>query len=210
MERNTLFILNDGTVCAAAKDSPHPPKHASLCIVTHDEADEFARVIRNEICPKLAEPEPPLCVFTREATPEDEARLKGNLDAAAHARAIFTKWMSDCNKPLQVLKARFSLKRERLSLMISVGTFVNFQSIFDQLEKQFQTKVRARITSPRDIASDIGGIGSCGCGLCCRNGVAKQAAPDMATAKAQSMPLHDLSSSGICGKVKCCVLFEQQ
>ena len=209
MERNTFFILTDGTVCAAAKESPATPKSAQLCIVEHDGLPEFARAIRNEICPKIAEREPPACVFLREATAEDAARLQGNLEAAARARASFVKWVLDNGKPLQVVKARFSLRRERLSMMISVGVFVNFQSIFEHLEKHYQTRVHARVTSPREITAEVGGVGPCGCGLCCRNGVSKHAAPpDMAQAKAQSMMLHDFASSGLCGKLKCCAAFE--
>ena len=210
MERNAVFILNDGIVCAGTKESPPPPRQADLCIVEYEGAAEFARVARNELCPRVAMREPPRCVFLREATPEDAARLPGNLEAAARARTMFIKWVLDGAKPLQLAKIRFSVKRERLSMMVSVGQFVNFQHINETLEKKFQTKIAMKITSPREIAADIGGVGLCGCGLCCRSGIAKaQATPDMAMAKAQSMQMHDFAASGLCGKLKCCTAFEQ-
>ncbi|MCL1910171.1 MAG: hypothetical protein FWG05_04465 [Kiritimatiellaeota bacterium] len=210
MERNAIFILNDGTMCAGAKESPPPPRNAELCVVEYDGVAEFARVARNELCPRVAMREQPQCVFLREANYDDSARLAGNLEAAARARNMFIKWMLDGAKPLQIAKLRFSVKRERLSLMVSVGQFVNFQHIFETLEKKFQTKIVANITSPREIAADIGGIGPCGCGFCCRNGVAKfQPSPDMSMAKNQSMQMHDFAASGICGKLKCCAAFEK-
>jgi len=209
MERNTYFILNDGFVCVAAKGSPQPPKHAELCVVEVDGMAEFARVIRNELCPRATGREPPHCVFLREAAPDERARLPGNFEAAARARTMFVKWMLDGAKPLQIVKLRFSVKRERLTLTVSVGVFVNFQPIFEALEKKFQTHVSAKITSPRDIAADVGGIGPCGCGFCCRNGISKiTQAPDMATAKSQSMQMHDFAAAGVCGKVKCCASYE--
>ena len=201
--------MNDGFVCVGAKGSGAPPRHAELCVVEVDGVAEFARVVRNELCPRVVGREPAQCVFVREASPDDKSRLPGNLEAAARARSMFIKWMLDGAKPLQIVKMRFSVKRERLTLTVSVGAFVTFQPVFEMIEKKFQTKVGAKITSPREIAADVGGIGPCGCGLCCRNGVAKIAhAPDMATAKAQSMPMHDFAAAGVCGKVKCCASFE--
>ena len=209
MERNTFFILSDGFVCAAAKGSAQPPRHAEWSVVEIDGVAEFARVIRNELCPRTTGRELPHCVFMREASPDDRARLPGNFEATARARTMFVKWMLDGAKPLQISKLRFSVKRDRLTLTVSVGMFVNFQQIFEALEKKFQTHVHAKITSPREISADIGGIGPCGCGLCCRAGVSKiTQAPDMATAKSQSMQIHDFAASGVCGKVKCCAGFE--
>ena len=211
MERNNFFILNDGIVCAAAKGSPAIPRHAELCVVEMDGVAEFARPVRNELCPRVAEREAPHCLFLREATAEDFARLPGNFEATARARAMFEKWMLNGAKPLQVVKMRFSVKRERLTITVSIGSFVNFQALVEMLEKRFQTHVSARVTSPREIAADIGGIGPCGCGFCCRNGVAKPAhAPDTATAKSQAMQMHDSAASGVCGKTKCCAAFEMQ
>ena len=210
MERNTFFILNDGVVCATAKESPAPAKNAELFVVEFDGVAEFARVIRHELCPRAVGRELPQCLLLREATPDEHARLPGNLEAAARARTLFVKWMLDGAKPLQVAKMRFSVKRERLTLTVSVGAFVNFQPVFETLSKKFQTHVSAKITSPREIAADIGGVGPCGCGFCCRNGVAKTThAPDVSTAKSQSMQMHDTASAGVCGKTKCCAGYDK-
>jgi cell fate regulator YaaT (PSP1 superfamily) len=138
----------------------------------------------------------------------DLAKQAGNQEAAARARAILLKWVADSRRSVQTLRMRFSARRERLSLLLHVSEFINFQPVFEAMEKRFQTKISSTTVSPREISSLIGGVGVCGCMLCCSNGVCERTTVDVKMAKQQSIPLHDSVATGLCGKLKCCVGYE--
>lgn len=179
----------------------------AVCLVEVNGVAEFGQLLRWGVPPGR-------CyasvsgVFVRLADREELAKQAGNQEAAARARAILLKWVADARRSLQTLRIRFSVRRERLSVLMHVSEFINFQPIFDVLEKRFQTKVSVTVVSPREISSAIGGVGVCGCTLCCSNGVCEKASVDVKMAKQQSIPLHDSVATGLCGKLKCCVGYE--
>ena len=76
------------------------------------------------------------------------------------------------------------------------------------LEKRFQTKVAMRTASPREISGAVGGLGVCGCMLCCHDGVCARTSVDVRLAKQHGVPMHDSAASGLCGRLKCCIGYE--
>ena len=208
MSRLAEFILDDGVICSCLFDEGKvSPACDAICVVEVNGVAEFGQFLRQV-------PHSRKCyaslsgTFLRLADDQDLIKQTGNQEATARARAILMKWVVDGRRSLQTLRMRFSVRRERLSVMLNVSEVINFQPLFDVLEKRFQTKVSATVISPREISSVIGGVGVCGCTLCCCNGVCERASVDVKMAKQQSIPLHDSVATGLCGKLKCCVGYE--
>ncbi len=202
------FILDDGVICSCLFDAGKESKvRDAVCVMEVNGIAEFGQFVRWVPKPALSYASVSGS-FLRLADEDDLAKQVGNQDATARARIILVKWIADGRRSLQTLRMRFSVRRERLSLMLHVSESINFQPIFDVLEKRFQTKVSTTLVSPREISSMIGGIGVCGCKLCCCNGICERSLVDVKMAKQQSIPLHDSVATGLCGKLKCCVGYE--
>ena len=121
---------------------------------------------------------------------------------------MILKWAEENGRQIQIIRLRFSVRRERLSVLLHAGEFFNTSALCDLLEKRFQTKVAMRSVSPREISGAIGGLGVCGCVLCCCSGVCQRSSVDIKLAKQHGVPLHDTAASGLCGRLKCCIGYE--
>lgn len=201
------FVLGDGILACCPFVGEEKPKLNAVCVVEIDGAMEFGRFLR--LCGAHAPCHAYLVGSSMHLADDVEiAKLLGNEEATERARAVFLKWISENRKPVQTVRMRFSVRRERLSMLVHSAEFANLAPVNEILEKRFQTRVSARVTSPREIAGAIGGAGVCGCQLCCNTGICGRSSVDIKMAKQQAMPLHDSAATGLCGKLKCCICYE--
>ncbi len=207
MSRSAEFVLGDGVICSCPFTGDETRMRDSVCLIEVDGVSEFGRYLRSYACSGACHAGTSGTLI-RLADGDDLAKLAGNVEATTRARVMLLKWVADNRRQVQTLRMRFSVRRERLSIVLYVGEFINFQPILEVLEKRFQTKVSVKSVSPREISGAIGGVGVCGCVLCCSNGVCEKTAVDMKMARQQSIPLHDSAATGVCGKLKCCVGYE--
>lgn len=77
------------------------------------------------------------------------------------------------------------------------------------LSYALKTKVELKELSPRDEARRLGGIGPCGKKLCCSSFLTRLQGVSIKTVKAQNMPLNPARISGVCGKLLCCLNYEE-
>ena len=201
------FILCDGTLSSCAMPSEAAPEAGALCVVEIDGVREFGRFLR-----RAAEHAPchgnSLGEYCQVAGDEEQTKLSGNEQAVQRARAAILKWADEAGKAVLALRLRFSIRRERLSILLHAGEFFNPAPLNELLEKRFQTKVAMRTASPREISGAVGGLGVCGCMLCCHDGVCARTSVDVRLAKLHGVPMHDSAASGLCGRLKCCIGYE--
>ena len=199
MGRTAIFTLGDGTAAAAPlAEGRGVPARGTLCIVREDGIPEAAafRAVR-EGAPPCAIP----CEFLAPATAEETARARGNDEAVGRVRAAVRKWFADEGREAVVARFRFSLRRERLTMTISVAGFVDLRPLAEALGKKFQTTPSVRAVSPRVVAGATGGVGPCGRALCCSLGLCPASEPRGAP--------RDPASAGVCGRPRCCLFFEE-
>lgn len=207
MSRLVEFVLADGVICSCPFTEKELPESGAVCLIEVNGVGEFAQFLRWVV-------QPGRChayvsgTFIRLAEHDELAKEAGNQEAMARARTMLLKWLADGRRSVQALRMRFSSRRERLSILLHLSEPINFQPIFEVMEKRFQTKISSSVVSPREISSAVGGVGVCGCTLCCSNGVCERTSVDVKMAKQQSIPLHDSVATGLCGKLKCCVGYE--
>lgn len=207
MNRLAEFVLGDGMLCACPFNEQTAPVFGTCCVVTIDGVSEFGRWIRVGD-PLLDVRERLAGVFDRVADETDRVKRAGNEEAASRARAVLTKGAADANRSLHAVRLRFTVRRERLYLTLETAESLGLKAVFDTLEKRFQTEVHARFLTARDLSGRIGGVGVCGCVLCCSTGVCKRLGVELRLAKQQAIPLHDAVAAGHCGRLKCCIAYE--
>ena len=78
------------------------------------------------------------------------------------------------------------------------------------LGKQFRTKVEMRLIGPRDVAKIMGGYGACGAPRCCSTFLTEFSPISIRMAKAQGISLSPQEITGMCGRLRCCLVYEYE
>jgi len=109
---------------------------------------------------------------------------------------------------IKVLGAEYTLDRKRLLIYFESETRVDFRNLVRDLSEIYHTRIELRQIGPRDAAKMIGGIGPCGLILCCTTFIGEFDAVSIKMAKNQNIALNPQKISGICGKLLCCIRYE--
>lgn len=120
-----------------------------------------------------------------------------------------TKVLAVKNKlEIKVLAAEYTLDRKRLLIYFESETRVDFRSLVRDLSEVYHTRIELRQVGPRDAAKLIGGIGPCGLILCCNTFIGEFEPVSIRMAKNQNISLNPQKISGVCGKLLCCIKYE--
>jgi cell fate regulator YaaT (PSP1 superfamily) len=111
---------------------------------------------------------------------------------------------------MKVLGAEYTLDRKRLLIYFEAEDRVDFRNLVKDLNKIFHTRIELRQIGPRDAAKMIGGIGPCGLILCCTTFIGEFDTVSIKMAKNQNLALNPQKISGVCGKLLCCIRYEDE
>lgn len=109
---------------------------------------------------------------------------------------------------MKVLGAEYTLDRKRLLIYFSADGRVDFRQLVRDLSEVYHTRIELRQIGPRDAAKMIGGIGPCGLILCCTSFIGEFETVSIRMAKNQHLALNPQKISGVCGKLLCCIRYE--
>lgn len=206
--RTAVFELGDGTLVSAPFPAgKNPPAVGTPCLVRIDAILEPASFR------SLAEPfESPrtysIGEFVSVATSSERERIRANEQALADVRKSFREILARQHRDALVARFRYSLRRERLTLLVAFSSFVDVRPIKEELERLHSTKLDIRALSPRDLAGAVGGQGPCGRRLCCAGGFAAADADGARSARPAPGATRDPIVNGLCGRARCCQRFE--
>jgi cell fate regulator YaaT (PSP1 superfamily) len=152
----------------------------------------------------------PFKPVTRKAEPEDISRIQ-ELEAKSEEALIECgKIIDELQLPMKLLSAEYNIDGSRLTFLFSAEQRVDFRELVRRLTGQFKTKVELRQVGTRDEAKLIGGFGRCGRPLCCMSFITDFDPVSIRMAKDQNMPLNPMKISGVCGRLMCCLGYENE
>jgi cell fate regulator YaaT (PSP1 superfamily) len=108
------------------------------------------------------------------------------------------------------LGAEYTLDRKRLVIYFESENRVDFRNLVRDLSEVYHTRIELRQIGPRDAAKMIGGIGPCGLILCCATFIGEFDTVSIKMAKNQNIALNPQKISGVCGKLLCCIKYEDE
>lgn len=111
---------------------------------------------------------------------------------------------------IKILGAEYTLDRRRLVIYFESETRVDFRGLVRDLSEVYHTRIELRQIGPRDAAKMIGGIGPCGLILCCSTFIGEFDTVSIKMAKNQNIALNPQKISGVCGKLLCCIKYEDE
>jgi cell fate regulator YaaT (PSP1 superfamily) len=146
--------------------------------------------------------------IVRKATQED---VKSAQDFAAkenNALEECTKLVAKLKLPMKLVSAEYNLDGSRLTFFFTAEERVDFRELVRESTSFFKTRIELRQIGPRDQAKIVGGLGRCGRGLCCGSFLTEFPPVSIKMAKEQDLPLDPMKISGVCGRLQCCLSYE--
>lgn len=146
----------------------------------------------------------------RKATARDLEVVKRNQIDEALAFRICKGKIREAALEMKLVKAQYSFDRQKLTFLFAAANRVDFRSLVRELASTFHTRIELRQIGARDEAKILGGIGPCGRPLCCSTFLGDFVPVSIKMAKDQDLSLNTAKISGICGRLMCCLNFENE
>jgi len=152
----------------------------------------------------------PLLSVQRLATTADLERIQANRDKEAQAFAICKERILAHKLDMKLVSVEYTFDNAKLIACFTSGGRVDFRALVKDLAGIFKTRIELKQIGVRDEARLIGGMGSCGRALCCSSFLADFQPVSIRMAKEQSLSLNPTKISGVCGRLMCCLKYEQE
>ncbi|HIE17570.1 MAG TPA: stage 0 sporulation family protein [Dehalococcoidia bacterium] len=152
----------------------------------------------------------PLKPVLRKAQPEDIEKAQHQRERAKEALAKCREHVERLNLPMKPISAQYNLDGSHLTIFFSAEKRVDFRDLVRELSRSLKTRVELRQVGARDEAKLIGGLGKCGFPLCCTTFVSEFTPVSIKMAKEQNLALNPMKTSGICGRLLCCLGYEYE
>lgn len=150
----------------------------------------------------------PLPRVIRKADAEDLARRDANEKRAAEALAFARERARARGLAIKMFRVDFAPRGERVFFTFASEQRVDFRELVKDLAARYHTRIELRQVGVREEAKLVGGIGSCGRELCCTTFLPRFAPVSIRMAKNQNIALNPAKVSGQCGRLKCCLVYE--
>ena len=151
----------------------------------------------------------PLKPVLRKATKEDDERNAENRRLEESARPIWQEKVKKNGLEMQLVDVEYTHDNAKLSFYFTADGRVDFRELVKDLAGVFRTRIELRQIGVRDEAKLFGGLGSCGRPFCCNTFLFDFAQVSIKMAKEQNLSLSSTKISGACGRLMCCLRFEQ-
>ena len=156
----------------------------------------------------LKEKEPPVFSIIRAATKEEYQKHQDNRAQEKEIIQDVKLKAKQSNLEMKVVDAEWQFDKTRLSIYFTAPQRVDFRELVKELARCYHARIELRQIPAREEAKRIGGIGPCGLELCCSTFLNEFSQINLEHAKAQQLPPNISKLSGMCGRLKCCLLYE--
>lgn len=187
---------------------PYTPKKNDKVVVETVRGVElgFVETEIKEIDDNLLEHE--LKPIVRMANKYDIKNYFANLEKAEKDFETCKKIVSKRNLDMKLLSCEYTLDKQKIIIYYNAEGRVDFRELLKDLASEFRVRIELRQIGPREGAKIIGGIGTCGREVCCKSHLREFELVTMKMAKDQSMSLSASKIAGLCGKLMCCIGYE--
>lgn len=151
----------------------------------------------------------PLKNVIRVATEEDYKKNEENKRKEKEAFEICVKKAEEHKLNMKFIEAEYTFDNSKVIFYFSADGRIDFRELVKDLAAIFKTRIELRQIGVRDEAKMIGGLGHCGREFCCHKFLNDFQPVSIKMAKDQSLSLNPTKISGFCGRLMCCLAYEQ-
>lgn len=151
----------------------------------------------------------PLRRVLRAATEEDKKTVEENQRLEKEAFAICEKKIRAHQLEMKLVEVEYTFDRGKILFYFTADGRVDFRELVKDLASVFRTRIELRQIGVRDEAKMMGGLGICGRPFCCTSFLGEFQPVSIKMAKEQGLSLNPVKISGTCGRLMCCLKYEQ-
>ncbi|MBE7021984.1 MAG: stage 0 sporulation protein [Ruminococcaceae bacterium] len=186
------FALGDGVIVETARGTEY-----GQIAMTEKEIDEKRFPI-------------PIKKIIRKATDADRKTLEENSKKEKEAYDVCLAKIKNNKLDMNLIDVEYTFDRSKILFYFTAEGRVDFRQLVKDLASVFRTRIELRQIGVRDEAKMRGGLGICGRPLCCSLFLGDFEPVSIKMAKEQSLSLNPTKISGTCGRLMCCLKYEQE
>ena len=152
---------------------------------------------------------PPLRKVLRIATERDEKINAENVEKEKKAMEVCQQKVAEHGLDMQLVSAECAFDGSKIIFFFTAEGRVDFRELVKNLASVFRTRIELRQIGVRDKAKMVGGLGICGRPFCCKEFLDDFQPVSIKMAKTQNLSLNPTKISGTCGRLMCCLKYEQ-
>lgn len=152
----------------------------------------------------------PLKKVIRVAQEEDFIIHQNNKEKAKEAFKICERKIAEHDLEMKLIDVEYTFDNNKVIFYFTADGRVDFRELVRDLAAIFKTRIELRQIGVRDEAKMIGGLGPCGKPICCATFLGEFEPVSIKMAKEQSLSLNPSKISGLCGRLMCCLKYEQE
>ena len=154
--------------------------------------------------------EPDLPAILRHAGSDDIHRGEANEQMAREAQAFCRQCIRDRKLDMKLVDVEVFFDRSKLIFYFTAPSRIDFRDLVKDLVREYRARIELRQIGVRHETQMVGAVGNCGMVCCCRRYLRKFAPVTIRMAKEQNLFLNPAKISGICGRLLCCLSYEQE
>ena len=151
----------------------------------------------------------PLRSVLRVATAQDEKIVADNREKERRAFEVCLQKTAEFGLDMQLVSAECTFDGSKILFFFTADERVDFRELVKSLASTFHTRIELRQIGVRDKAKMVGGLGICGRPFCCASFLDDFQPVSIKMAKTQNLSLNPTKISGTCGRLMCCLKYEQ-
>ena len=152
----------------------------------------------------------PLRCVLRLATAQDEKTIQENRAREKKAFEVCLQKIAEHGLDMQLVSAEVAFDGSKILFYFTADERVDFRELVKNLASVFHTRIELRQIGVRDKAKMVGGLGICGRPFCCASFLDDFQPVSIKMAKTQNLSLNPTKISGTCGRLMCCLKYEQE
>ncbi|MBR4050583.1 MAG: stage 0 sporulation family protein [Clostridia bacterium] len=152
----------------------------------------------------------PLKKILRKATDADKKKLEENRKKEAEALRVCEQKIEKHGLDMKLVDVDYTLDGSKILFYFTADGRVDFRELVKDLAGVFRTRIELRQIGVRDEAKMLGGLGMCGRPFCCNSFMGDFQPVSIKMAKEQGLSLNPVKISGTCGRLMCCLKYEQE
>ena len=170
---------------------------------------EYGTCVRGNHTISQEEVVAPLRKVIRRATPQDERVAAENQVREKRACDVCRQKITAHGLDMQLVRAECAFDGSKILFYFTADERVDFRELVKDLASAFHTRIELRQIGVRDKAKLVGGLGICGRPFCCGEFLEDFQPVSIKMAKTQNLSLNPTKISGTCGRLMCCLKYEQ-
>lgn len=171
---------------------------------------EFGKVTMGVTQVSESELVAPLKSIIRIATEKDKKKHMENLSKKEEAMRLCQEKVNAHKLEMKLIDVEYTFDNSKIVFYFTADGRVDFRELVKDLAAIFRMRIELRQIGVRDEAKMLGGVGNCGRGLCCNTWLSDFEPVSIKMAKVQNLSLNPSKISGICGRLMCCLKFENE